>query len=241
MSELNLRHSIFEGFNDKHGILVCGLEYGMGKEEREADPAVKKIVAPIPDVECTYSNLSPRYGDNALKERFHSRIIKWFRLWGHPLTRNLPDKATDFDRCIAHANWCGTQDYKFSGYNKAAIPEHVNHFILHVEKLRPRLIIFVGVQLIYVLQTDEIMRRFQSSSEGGMGSIIPVNGNNLQILKKDFVGKRFRVGFQSFENGEVVALPHTASIGLSDQYIEQFKPEMSERILKIKQQKGIVD
>ncbi|MCY4263887.1 MAG: hypothetical protein OXE78_03415 [Gammaproteobacteria bacterium] len=33
--DLSLQHSLFEGFNDNGGILICGIEAGMSKNELE--------------------------------------------------------------------------------------------------------------------------------------------------------------------------------------------------------------
>ena len=231
---LNLQHSLFKGFNDNEGIVVCGIEAGMSKDEQETIARGDQITSHSTYAVCTFSSKYLRY--EGWPWPFDRRIIKWFDLWGHPITTKGPDEAPDFDRCIVNINWCNSQNPRAGKYwEKARFPCQVDNFILHVSRLRPKLILLLGVQLIWVLQAPEILSRFQSSSEGGMGNKI----SNVQILKKDFSGRRFQVGFQEFENGDVVALPHTASMGLSDGYIEKFKEEMDVRISKVKRGKGI--
>ena len=36
MSDLNLSNSIFQGYNDKHGLMICGYEWGWSKTDEAA-------------------------------------------------------------------------------------------------------------------------------------------------------------------------------------------------------------
>ena len=36
MSDLNLSNSIFQGYNDKHGLMICGYEWGWSKADEVA-------------------------------------------------------------------------------------------------------------------------------------------------------------------------------------------------------------
>ena len=36
MSDLNLSNSIFQGYNDKHGLMICGYEWGWSKADEAA-------------------------------------------------------------------------------------------------------------------------------------------------------------------------------------------------------------
>lgn len=37
MSDLNLSNSIFQGYNDKHGLMICGYEWGWSKADEAAN------------------------------------------------------------------------------------------------------------------------------------------------------------------------------------------------------------
>ena len=36
MSDLNLGNSLFKGYNDKHGLMICGYEWGWSKADEAA-------------------------------------------------------------------------------------------------------------------------------------------------------------------------------------------------------------
>ncbi len=214
--------SIFPGFNDRGGIMVCGLERGKSKSGGNVKVNL--------EAKYTFSNPCPKFGAVARTWQFQNRIIKWFSLWGHPLTRNHPDNATDFDRCIVHANWCNTQNHKFcddGGYSKAKRPKQIENFIDQVARRKPKLIIFFGIKLFDILQEKPIMEQFQRSGE--MGKCI------RKFIRKE---GRFRVGFQEFENGNVVAFPHP-SWNWSHATIKIFRPEMDALFRKFKREKGL--
>lgn len=224
--EALLQHPIFEGFNDKNGILICGPEFGgSSKEEyelpREGDNSTKISARSFSDI----------------KYRFQTNVCKWFDLWGHSLQGENHNIVTNLDRCIVHLNWSPTQNPKIC-YKRCETEEAISHFISCVGELKPNLIVFFGIELFDILQKSYVIERFKT--EAGMGDIV----SPKSIKQKPTTStkrKGFRVGFQSFEHGEIAAFPHASGCRVSHQYIESFKPEMSERILKIKQQKGIVD
>lgn len=230
--EFNIANSIFPGLNSKGGIFVCGYEWGYSKKDEEEEKLNINQVF-IPEAEATFSNKSPRYGDRAFRWRYDNRIVSWFELLGHPLSRE--GLGGDFEKCLIQTNWCNTQDRQIEGsyYEKLSAEDQVENFIAHVAEYQPQLILFFGSAMIDILQTPWILDRFCTVAG-------PVT-KPLEKIAKAFSGRRFRVGFQSFEKCQIVSLPHpTSSRGLSNAYIELFKPEIGPILERVKISKGIV-
>lgn len=231
MQELNVANSIFPSLNDQQGIMLCGYEWGDSKKDREnksktnQDPNSK-----ISD--CTFSNKLLRYGDKAKNWRYDNRIIKWFELWGHPLSRE--GLGTDFEKCIIQTNWCNTQNHRVKGnyYQKLTAQEQINNFLHHVGSLKPKLILFFGSQQISILQDAKVLPRFVD--------LVGQAESKPNSLRKEFHGRRFYIHFQKFHHCNVVCLPHPSSTrGLSDEYIAKFREEISPLIKEVKSTKGL--
>lgn len=231
MPELNIGNSIFKNLNDNNGLMLCGYEWGLSKDDQRAEDA-GEIKDRGDDVIFTFSNKSLRYGDRAYTWKYDNRIINWFKLWGHPLNRN--GLGDNFDQCILQTNWCNTQDNKVEGdyHSKLLSPDQIDNFIFHIEKFKSKLIIFFGSKIIDILQSPIVMDKFQNI----MGAIT----SPLEKTQKNFEGIKFYISFQEFEHCNIVCLPHPSGThGLSDSYIELYKGELSNRINLIKSIKGI--
>lgn len=231
-NELNLANSIFPGLNDKRGILICGYEWGFSQADQrlhaEGNPA------PFFDkgAKTTFSNKTPAHGDRALAWRYDNRIHRWFDLWGHPLNRD--GLGGVFEKCIVQTNWCSTEGHHIecSYHAKLSDPLQVENFIFHTAELDPALIMFMGSTMIDVLQYPTVLSRFTKIA----GSQI----SSLQKVQKEFSGRRFFVGFQSFKRCSVVSLPHpSSSRGLSDNYIALFANEIGSLISSVRHDKGV--
>ena len=221
MKELILATGIFKGFNDQHGLMLCGYEWGYNKADQEFFASGEKHDLSKP---CTYSNKSMRYGDVAWTWRYDQRIKKWFATWGHPLNEGGVDGfGDDFDKSITQTNWsndCGTE---VEDYDKFLADEHVDNFLFHIEELKPKVLIFMGSKLIDYLQNEKVKSRFMD--------IVGPEVEGKTMVQKPFSGTQFKVYFQKFENCQVICFPHpSGTIGLSDEYIKLFQEEM-ERIL----------
>ena len=228
MRNLNLGNTIFEGFNDKEGIMLCGYEWGFSKKDRERfKKAELQEFGDIQELNTSFSNKI-----NVFLESFpyDERIIKWFGLWGHPLERdNGP-----FEKCIIQTNWCDTQNQNMHNVNRhKKLLKCKDNFLLHARKLMPRIIIFFGSDMIKVLNNSEVKNEFEEISGK--------ENSKLKILQKELGNRRrFKVGFQSFENCEIISLPHpSGSHGVSDDYIALFKKEIGPILEKYKIYKGI--
>lgn len=231
-SNLNLGHSLFHGLNDKRGLAIIGYEWG-GTSEENHHPDQEHPRPTSNNTQATFSYKTPLYGKQALKWPYDSRIHKWFQMWGHPLSRE--NLGGTFEKSIVQTNWCNDQNPRITGsiYKKLNAPENLSNFLFHIRELDPELIIFMGSAMINVLQNPSILQEFTSI----MGPIT----QSLQKLKKEFDGRRFYVGFQSFQRCEVISLPHPSGTrGLKDEYINLFTPEIGEKISKFKTHKGII-
>jgi len=228
---LNLGNSIYPTLNDQRGLMICGYEWGYSKEDqrREEQGIAHEF---NPSAITTFANKSPAHGDRAFSWKYDNRILKWFELWGHPLSRD--GLGSDFDKCIVQTNWCNSQGHKMRGnyFRKLTDKAQFENFLLHIEKLDPALIFFMGSSMIDILQTPNVLERF----EGLLGK----RASAPKKLQKTSLERSFKIGFQSFESCEVVSLPHpSGSLGLSDDYIALFKPEISELISAVKVAKGV--
>lgn len=229
--DLNKGNSEFSGFNDKSGLMICGYEWGLSKKDQELDYLGKDVFCDK-DAVTIFSNKSPAFGERAFSWRYDNRIVKWFEIWGHPLSREV--LGGDFEKCIMQTNWCNTEGNKITEnyYQKLTDPEQVKNFIFHIRHFEPSLIIFMGSEMMNVLQDAKVLERF--SDVMGQPAAKP------SIVQKPFAGRRFKIGFQKFEKCNVVSLPHpSSSRGLSDDYISLFAEEMSGLITDLKRRKGI--
>lgn len=228
---LNIGNSIFPGFNDKDGLMICGYEWGWSKADEESFQNGSRR-EPSEYIDHTFANKGRYYGneDRRVICRYDLIIKRWFGLWGCPL--NEKDLGGAFEKAIVQTNWANTDGNTISDYGKFLSPGQVENFIYHIEKLRPKLILFIGSKLINYLNRKEVLPKFKQI----MGEITEPRRS---VQKKVGVGIPFKVWFQKFEHCQVVCLPHaSAARGLSYDYIALFKPEMGQIISEYKVVRG---
>lgn len=68
--KLNLGNAIYEGFNDQHGLMICGYEWGEEAQRKG------QIVEPDMSKKCTFSNKSLRYGDMEILQKLGLHMTK---------------------------------------------------------------------------------------------------------------------------------------------------------------------
>lgn len=221
--KLNVGNSIFPGFNDKNGIMICGYEYGQPntsiqpnhEEERRIKEAASKI--------NTFFDKTSIY-----KSPYDRRICKWFEIFGHPLGED--EGKSDFDKTILQTNWCDSQDNYVSDYQKFLAKENIDNFITHVEEYEPKVIFFMGSKLIKYLQNENVIKEF--SSIFGEKISTPTTPN------KEYSGKKFKISFQEFEKTTIISLPHpSGSRGLKDEYIGLYAKEIGGILMEYKSKK----
>lgn len=226
-NDLNLGNSIFPGFNDHNGLMICGYEWGCSKKDEE-DRNKGLYQEPQAKIECTFANKARRFGKRAWKWRYDNTIKKWFSLWGFPLDDD--ELGGSFEKSITQTNWAYTDGNHIDDYGKFITVDQINNFIHHVEQLCPKIIIFIGSRLINYLNRHDVLPRFQQV----MGEITDPH----HYVQKPFNGKRLKIHFQKFEHCQIVCLPHTSARGLTDSYIALFQPEMTKILSTYKQERG---
>lgn len=224
---LNLGNSIFQGFNDKNGLMICGYEYGYSKRDEQRDKYYQsdKLIDGKKDVIFTFTNKEVFLGEGFWAIRYDNRIAKWFELWGHSLDRT--ELGGNFEKSIMQTNISPTANKSVEDYGKIA--ENFDYLITHFEVLQPSLVLFMGRKLTDFINRQDNYEKF-----------IKVVGNEVgqrQMVQKEVGG--FKVFFQDFEKCRTVCFPHPSGTrGLRDNYIAQFKPEMDKLLQEYKQKRG---
>lgn len=192
--------------NQRGGFLICGINWG-GSPSKEDQAEIPSFFS----------------DSNINNYPFRNRIRRWFELWGHPL-ETCRGREGAFERSIAHMNWLSDQSRsmrKRDAKNECVVQR--DRFFSYAEELNPRVIMFCGITLLDALNDisciQEAEKLFgQSTRPRYMKKEVSNHGQKL---------RKFRVGFQTFERSEIIALPHpTGSIGLSDDYVEAYRSEI---------------
>jgi hypothetical protein len=212
----NIATGIFPGFNDKQGIMLCGYEWGGSDEVSESAVLPNSVEAETVDV--IFSNKAPRYGTDSERWPYDRKVRDWFRIWGHELRRD--GVGGDFEKSIVQTNWCDTQAPNMTNVNyqsKLLDPAQIENFIQHLAYFEPRVLMFFGSAMGQYLNASTVKPLIQT--------VLGKEMTGLKYEKLPFSGRRFNVGFQTFERCHVVSLPHpSGSRGLSPDYIGLFSP-----------------
>ena len=209
-------HTLIGRENREGGLLLCGLNHGYSKEDERQDAAGINRADPHKSF----------FSDGEVNDYpFRNRIVSWFSLWGYELARSS-ERAGSFERSIVQTNWLQTCSNNMDGINtQQACIENNESFFQTCEALKPSVIFFIGRELPWAFTSPALSIRVES--------IFGARKGETRWLQKDvyFNGKprrRFRFGFQQYEKLTVVVLPHaTGAQGVADDYISEFKPEMS--------------
>ena len=139
---LNLATSQFPE-NREGGLMICGINWG-GPED---------AAALTQDV----------FGDSFFSDArfvagpspYRRNIIRWFELFGHPLAGS-ESEAGPFERSVVQTNWRSDQSPHVKGESAhAELVRAWGNFEFHVEQLKPRLLMFMGVNLLETLNSTE--------------------------------------------------------------------------------------
>ena len=228
MTDLNLANALFDGFNDKNGLMICGYEWGeeANKDENYTD-------SPDMSQDCTFSNKSLRYGEVAKTWiKYDKKIRTWFSTWGHPLNEN--GLGDDFDKCIIQTNWALGSNSKSQDISYYLEDENLENFIIHINELKPKVIFFMGNQLL-----TKLLR-----SQKAWDKFTPIMGDEIEPLRAirmiGYEGKPLAY-INKFEQCTVVGLPHpSGSHGLTNEYIEFCKTELEPILTQFKKEKNIL-
>lgn len=209
-------HTLIGHENREGGLLLCGLNHGYSKEDERQDAA---------GIDRSDSSKS-FFSDGEVNDYpFRNRIISWFSLWGYELARNK-EKAGGFERSIVQTNWLQTCSNNMHGINtQQACIEDNESFFQTCDELRPCVIFFFGRELLLAFISPMLNTKVESIFGARKGE---VRWHQKDIFFNDKPRRRFRFGFQQYEKLAVVSLPHaTGAQGVADDYIEAFRPEMS--------------
>ncbi|UNU73439.1 hypothetical protein LU293_00540 [Moraxella nasovis] len=226
---LNLGNSLFKGLNDKHGLVICGYEYGESKADAkyEQQAATDEVQANPKDLQFTFANKTPFLGEKALKVPYDNRIIKWFELWGHRMDRD--GLGDDFTKSIMQTNLSNTQANRVEDYEEIAAG--IDGFVEFLQALEPSVILFMGSKNSDFINRAENLPKIEAVLGKQLGERV--------VETAETSGAKFRVIFQDFEHCRTVTLPHpSGSVGLSDEYIAKFAPRIGEILREYKTKRG---
>lgn len=160
---------------------------------------------------------------------YRNRLVRWFEIFGHPLIRKYGDEE-HFERSIVQTNWLQGRAHDMRGVDLTTLcARSAGSFIHHVDVLKPKLIVLVGIALFSALNSPTVL----AAIENLLGPSSAPRTLQKTVIVSDRKMKSFRLGLRNFASASVVALPHpTGSKGLADAYIAAFKDEIGPVISK---------
>ncbi len=213
--ELNIANLEFN--ENKNGLMICGYEWGFSKEDQQA----------VEDGKYTHEEKSFFSDETVNDYPYRNRIVSWLDLLGLPLSSK---NAGVIEKSIVQTNWMDSQDHKVEGDIYHRLKEQQQNFLNHLEYFKPKIILFFGIEQLKVLN-KEILK----DTEKILGQTI----EKETYIQKDIENcTRYRLGFQSFENSEIIAFPHPATQGgICDNYIASFQDKITPKFENYLQQK----
>jgi len=202
--ELNIANK--EYIENKNGIMICGYEWGFSKEDQQA---VRDVIY-IQEEKSFFSD------ETVNDYPYRNRIVSWLRSLGLPLNSQ---NAGILEKSIVQTNWMDSQGYKVEGNIYIRLREQKQNFLNHLEYFKPKIVLFFGVRQLEVLN-KEILKDVEH--------VLGKTTKKERYIQKDIEDcKKYKIGFQSFENSEIIAFPHPATQGgICDSYIELYKDEI---------------
>jgi hypothetical protein len=154
--------------------------------------------------------------------------VKWFSLWGYELSDDA-NTAGALEKSIIQTNWLQTCTSNMNGVNKRqTLIENANSFLKTCEILQPKLIFFFSQDLLWAFQSSELATRVEAIFGKKISETICKQKDVITNGKKS---TRFKFYFQSYDNLNIVAMPHaTGARGISHDYIQAFSPDMEKII-----------
>jgi hypothetical protein len=212
-------HTLIGPENSQGGLLICGINHGHSLEDERKEAA---------GIDRSDKHKSFFSDAEVCDDIFRNRIATCFELWGHKLHSDK-QLASVFEKSLIRINWLNTVSREFKNIDcrRACIDDH-SDFIEVATLLRPKLIFFFGSGLLPAFTSNELHEKITGIFGSPLGQ--------TSYLQKEVVfegrkRRRFRFGFQNYENLAIVSCPHaTGSQGLANDYIAAFKPEISQII-----------
>lgn len=203
-------HVVTEDYpeNQTNGIMICGINFGYSAED-EANEAS--------GIEAKHEDPSFFSDSSVNNTRFRNRIVKWLNSWGVGLDLEA-GKEGPLERSFFQTNWLNSQTNDAKKISHRILLDNANGILQLLKDRKPRLIIFVGADLIQAFNDDEIRAQVTSLLGERSGNAVSHQGN-----LDNYSGTRFNVLTQSFGQTKIISLPHTQTQGLSDAYMASFK------------------
>ena len=213
LDKLNLGNSLFEGFNDKRGVMLCGYEFGESSLNKDVDSTKFNTHATF-----TFFDKSPKF-NNVLHAPYDDNIKKWvLKLWD----LNNP-VIPSFDKYFIQTNLAVGSQNKKSDFD--AYKANDESFIEHLSCLEPSIIIFFGSELAH--HFHRIKQDFR------INKILGNETESKKVIQHDIKSengkfyRRFKITFFTFDKCRVVVFPNAGGArGIADAYISSFKDEM---------------
>jgi len=208
--------------NLKNGIMICGINYGYSDkdETKDAQGSIQEAEPLSFFSDATVNN-----------SRYRARILSWLASWGIHL-ETQPGKEGVLERSFWQTNWLDTQSRSISSHEKVDLNALVNDadsILDLIAQRQPSLIILIGTDLIEALNDIRLRERVETI-------LGPRPGKATEIFAAttNSGGTRFKMRVQSFKNASIICLPHTATIGLTNEQVASFElpAEIKEKFLR---------
>jgi hypothetical protein len=212
-------HTLVSKENIRGSLMLCGLNHGYSKEdERLDDEGFERG-----------DDYKSFFSDSTVNNYpFRNNIVKWFSLWGYELSGDA-NIAGAIEKSIIQTNWLQTCTNNMNGVNKRQmLIENADSFLNTCEKLQPKLVFFFSQDLLWAFESSELATRVEAIFGKKLSEPICKQKDVINNGKKR---TRFKFHFQSYENLDIVAMPHaTGAQGISHDYIKAFGPDMKKVI-----------
>lgn len=194
------------------GIMVCGINFGYSAEDERLEQQAGAV--PVQ---------SKSFFSDALvnQTRFRDRVLKWLMSWELPL-KTERGQAGAFEKSFFQTNWLNTATRSITSegaINKNVLLDNAGSVLALIEERKPSVIIFLGADLIDVLNDIRIRER--------VTSILGERSGNAKVYRANlpnYRGTRFKLLAQRWGATQIIGLPHPQSRGLSDDYVAALRP-----------------
>lgn len=203
------------------GVMICGINFGYSNKDREADDE---------GTEATLDSASFFSDPTVNKTRFRNTLVKWLENWGVKFAKT-PNELTSNDKSYFQTNWINSQTTSINSDEKITnqtLIDSVEPLLALIHERKPRVIFFVGKILIEAFNDIRIREKVES--------LLGQRSGNAKIhigKPKNPGGRNFKVLSQRFGDTTIVCVPHTATQGVSYEYMASIElPDEIVNLLK---------
>ena len=204
--------------NQTNGVMVCGINFGYSEADRTRDVLERDALEGDAQPLERASFFSDQTVNNT---RFRNRVLKWLRSWGFELA-TTPGAEGVLEKSLFQTNWLSSQSNTITSDEKisiASLAADADGVLSLIQDRKPKLIMFVGNMLIEAFNDISIRDKVEKMLGKRSGNAEIHTGN-----PDGYSGTHFKLRAQKFGDTVVMSIPHTATIGLSDDYVASLKP-----------------